>query len=125
MQCRSVGRKTKERTGTYISPGDEGTASGWHRYRHSLCESNIPEKIHCWYAKHVKVFLAHYPGQNLTEISADSVKLHLSQLSDSDSRSSWQQAQYIDAIEILLKDTAAALGYGNSMERLKGGPSYY
>lgn len=107
MQHQSKNGISTTNTNTYTTTNNQASASGWHRYKHSLCKNNIPEKIHCWYAKHVKAFLAAHPGRQLSDMSADSVKLHLSQISDSDSRSSWQHAQYIDAVEILLKDTAA------------------
>lgn len=106
MQSQLIQEESPAYSNTYSNSTPPRAASGWHRYKQALCEANVPEKYHRWYAKHVKTFLNHHPGLRLSEMSADSVKLHLSQLGESDFRQTWRQSQYIDAIEILLLNTS-------------------
>ena len=106
MRTRSKDKNNRGLSATYDNSTVIAPASGWHRYKLALCNANIPEKSHRWYVKHVKAFLQQHPGLRLVDMSADSVKLHLSQLSELNFLHAWQQSQYIDAIEILLTNTA-------------------
>ncbi len=106
MAAHSYSRKIRQNSVGYDNPPPISEASGWHRYKKSLSAASIPDKYHQWYVKHVKEFLSTYSGHRLTDLSADQVNRHLSQLTNIKFSKPWQQAQYIDAIEILLRDTA-------------------
>ena len=106
MRIRNKATNNHHFSVTYDNPKATTSASGWHRYKLALCQTNIPENQHRWYVQHVKAFLEQHPGLRLTDMSADSVKLHLSQLSNLNFHHAWQQRQYVNAIEILLTSTA-------------------
>lgn len=106
MNSQALDDKNTSYSNTYRNSESSRSASGWHRYKLALCRANVPEKYHQWYVKHVKTFLGRHQGVRLTNLTSESVKLHLSQLSNLHFQHSWQQSQYIDAIEILLTSAA-------------------
>ena len=96
--------KTKNTVdGTAIT---QNSASGWHRYKNSLVDRKIKESTHRWYVLHVKAFLSCFYEQQLSDLNAETVTIHLQQLGPARFRHDWQYLQYISAIEILLTDTA-------------------
>lgn len=90
-------------------------ASGWHSYKISLTNRKIKSSVHRWYVLHVKAFLNYFTGMRLSDLNADTVNLHLQQLQPAQFQHDWQQRQYINAIEILLVDTAK-LSWSGSIE---------
>ena len=93
----------------------QSNASGWHRYKNSLIRRKIKGSIHRWYVLHAKAFLNSFYEQRLSELDADIVTIHLQQLGPALFKQDWQYKQYINAVEILLVDTAG-LSWAKSIE---------
>ena len=86
--------------------GPKDNHSGWHRYKLALIDANVRGEFHPWYVRHVKRFLEIFADQRLSDINADQVKSHLESLDPLQFRDDWRHIQYINAIEILITDTA-------------------
>lgn len=80
--------------------------SGWHRYRKALLKAGVQEHLHRWYVLHVKSFLACFAGRRLTDLNSGDITDHLLSLNSLQFDSDWKHQQYIDAIHILISNTA-------------------
>ena len=80
--------------------------SGWHRYKLALIDANVRGEFHPWYVRHVKRFLESFADQRLSDINSGQVKTHLESLDPLQFRDDWRHIQYINAVEILITDTA-------------------
>ena len=86
--------------------GLDNYRSGWHRYKLALVDANVRHKYHPWYVRHVKQFLACFADQRLSDIDVSQMKAHLDNLDPHQFENDWQHVQYIDAIDILISNTA-------------------
>ena len=90
------------------------TPSGWHRYQKALVKAGVQEHLHRWYVIHVKTFLACFAGKRLTDLNAGDITDHFLSLNSLQFDTDWKHQQYIDAVHILISNTAD-LKWGNEV----------
>ena len=80
------------------------TLSGWHRYREKLIARKIKQNVQPWYARSAQRFVRAMDCSP-SHLTRDQVDKHLHSIPADWFRHDWQQAQYVDAVRILLQDT--------------------
>ena len=82
----------------------ESQKSAWHLYREALVQSGVKQQSHQWYARHVRRFLDFFANADIGQLSRKQVNDHFRTIPVDWFKHDWQQAQYIDAVRILLVD---------------------
>jgi len=80
------------------------SVSGWHQYREALIKAGIKQSVQPWYARHIKRFSNAIDG-NPSDITHTLLEKHFHSIPVSWFTHDWQQAQYIDAVRILMLET--------------------
>lgn len=76
--------------------------STWHLYRKALISAHIKQHCHSWYARHAQRFLSHHAPHDTKLTTQLQVEQHFETIPATWFKHDWQQAQYIDAVRILL-----------------------
>ena len=82
--------------------GGRTDGSAWHLYREALVRAHIKQHCHSWYARHAQRFLANFAHCEIKLISEAQVEQHFESIPATWFKHDWQQAQYIDAVRILI-----------------------
>jgi len=82
----------------------ESQKSGWHQYQQALVHSGVKQQSWQWYARHVRRFLDYFTSTDIGQLSRKQVTDHFRTIPIDWFKHDWQQAQYIDAVRLLLVD---------------------
>ena len=87
-----------------LHPSSTRQVSGWHLYKRALVRANVKTHVQLWYVRHIKRFLGVLPDNSASNLLLSDMEEHLNSIPQSWFSHSWQTAQYIDSIKILLTD---------------------
>jgi len=93
--------RTPSSSQVYRSSAQKNSSS-WHVYRQALIDARINQQEHKWYVIHARKFLRHFNKDDIPNLTPQQVEEHLETIPADWFKSHRHQAQYIDAVRILL-----------------------